>query len=78
VAIKDVELATVAARMKELVGSAEWAVYRDMVLSTIQSAVDQLLQSPADKHDQICGRINGLRDALTLPQIYIQRSKANG
>ena len=69
------QFATVAARMRELIGSPEWAVYHDAVTNMITHAVDQLLQAPSAQHDSIFGRINGLRDAISLPQMYITRAK---
>ena len=72
-----IQLAEVAALMRDLKGSQGWACFTDAMRGMIDASVEGLLQAPAAEFEYRKGRVHGLRDALQLPDLYIQRSKQN-
>ena len=70
-----VRLATVAALLKELRGTQGWACYTEALRDCIAGTTERMIQGTIPEFEYLRGRIHGMRDALTLPDLLIQRAK---
>jgi uroporphyrinogen-III decarboxylase len=75
---KDLELATLAAHMRELVGSPSFAAFCGQIDKMLASRKEQLESINETNFQYLQGQIRALRDVLGIPQTIIQRSKARG
>lgn len=69
------EPAAIAIHMKALTGSEGWPCYRDLLLNMIEEDLEKLVLSESNIAR---GRIQALRDAVLLPDKWIEwRKKQN-
>lgn len=75
--MRDVELASLASHMRELVGSQSWPVYRREIEKKISSRTEQLISINHNDVPFLQGQIQAWREMLNTPDQIIKRAKIN-
>lgn len=70
---KDPQLAAQAAMLRDLIGSPGWLCLKSLIEKEMAGEVDSLIMAESENAR---GRILGYKRVLKLPELYIQRSKA--
>jgi len=70
-----IKWAELASLMQELKHTGMWACYAEALSDIIASGTESVLQASKEEFEFRKGRVHGLKDALQLPDLIINRSK---